>query len=173
MIIDYAETTAIDVDALARLHVDSWRSAYRGMLPDAFLDGPVEANRYQLWQERAGLPAHERPVIITAHRDGVLAGFACVFPHADAEWGALLDNLHVSPVLRGHGIGQTLFERVRRVPHSAGTRASLHLWVLEANAPARRFYERLDGVAVDNAVTEIAPGITVAEIRYAWPAVQQ
>src|SRR5262245_22570411 len=108
--IEYAEAIDIDAEALARLHVDSWRSAYRGILPDAFLDGPLEADRLRLWRQRAALPPDQRPLVLTARMDAALVGFACVFPGADDRWGALLDNLHVSPESRGQGIGARLFE---------------------------------------------------------------
>jgi len=34
-----------DEAAIARLHADSWRAAYRGILRDDFLDDTVVANR--------------------------------------------------------------------------------------------------------------------------------
>ena len=169
MDIEYAETSDIDPEALARLHVASWRSAYRGLLPDAFLDGPLEENRRALWRQRAALPSSLRPVVLTARAGGTLVGFACVLAGADSQWGALLDNLHVSPELRGQGIGARLFAMVRDGGYPGGTRARLHLWVLEANAAARRFYERHGGVATEQIVADVAPGVSVPEIRYIWP----
>jgi GNAT superfamily N-acetyltransferase len=138
------------------------------MLPDAFLDGPLEADRLRLWRERAALPSDQRPVVLTARLDGALVGFACALPGADARWGALLDNLHVSPELRGHGVGARLFEMARRKPYPAGANARLYLWVLEANAGARRFYERQGGVPADHVIRDVVPGVTAAEIRYVW-----
>lgn len=170
MNIEFVEPIDIDADALARLHVESWRSAYRGILPDVFLDGPLEEDRLRLWRERAALPSDQRPLVLTARLDAALVGFACVFPGADGRWGALLDNLHVSPELRGQGIGARLFEMARRRPYPAGTNGRLYLWVLEANADARRFYERHGGVPADQILGDVAPGIKAAEIRYVWSA---
>jgi GNAT superfamily N-acetyltransferase len=168
MNIEYAEPIDIDAEALARLHVESWRSAYRGILPDAFLDGSLEENRLQLWRQRAALPSDQRPLVLTARLDAVLVGFACVFPGADGRWGALLDNLHVLPELRGQRIGARLFEMARRRPYAAGANGRLYLWVLEANAGARRFYERHGGVPADRIIADVATGIKAAEVRYVW-----
>jgi hypothetical protein len=36
-----------DLPAIARLHAASWMVAYRGILPDSFLDHDLEKNRAQ------------------------------------------------------------------------------------------------------------------------------
>jgi hypothetical protein len=48
----FRTATAEDSAAVAALHTASWRSAYRGMLPDRYLDVAIDDERAQLWQAR-------------------------------------------------------------------------------------------------------------------------
>ena len=46
-----------DVDAIARVHVKTWQTAYRGHMPDAHLDALDESRRAAMWAEALGQPA--------------------------------------------------------------------------------------------------------------------
>ena len=154
-----------DADTIARLHVRSWRSAYVGMLPAEFLDGPVGEDLPALWRRRFSSEDTERKTVLKAVHHGSLIGFACVLHDADPSWGPLLDNLHVAPEMKGQGIGRLLFNAVRQAVAPA---SQFHLWVLEANAPARRFYERLGGVEVERRLVDVTTSVAALQLRYLW-----
>ena len=165
--------TAEDAAAIAALHADSWRRHYRGAYSDAYLDGDVVADRLAVWSERLAEPS-EAFVTIVAEQDGALVGFAHTVLDEDDEWGALLDNLHVTHTLQRSGIGvrlvvATAAEVVRRRPGSG-----LHLWVLEQNTQAQKFYESLGGQRVEGRLVN-PPGGDPARLagapecfRYVW-----
>ena len=44
------EATHADIPAIARLHVDSWRTTYKGILPDEFLADLNYEMRERQWQ---------------------------------------------------------------------------------------------------------------------------
>ena len=102
---------AADEPAIAWLHADSWRTAYRGILRDDFLDGALAANRRRLWSGRFCEINREDQLIILSEELGEIRGFACAFLDADPEWGTLVDNLHVIPGLKGRGLGRQLMDR--------------------------------------------------------------
>jgi ribosomal protein S18 acetylase RimI-like enzyme len=159
---------AADEPAIARLHADSWRTAYRGILRDDFLDGAVVANRHALWSTRFSEIDREDQLILVSEESGEIQAFACAFLDADPEWGTLLDNLHVIPGLKGRGLGRQLMSRVAENIQRHGLQSTLHLWVYEQNIQARGFYERLGGVITD-CVAEAAPdGSRVNALRYGW-----
>lgn len=160
------EATPDDAAAIAALHADSWRAAYRGILPDAFLDHGVEENRRLLWDERFTAPPAERPIVIKAAGENALFGFACVML-PDAAQDALLDNLHVRPGSTGIGIGAALLHSARRRA-AAVARRRVELWVFEANTRARRFYERQGATRLDTQLVEVLPHILVPEVRYVF-----
>jgi GNAT superfamily N-acetyltransferase len=158
-----------DAEAIAALHVESWRSAYRGLLPDAFLDGPVVDDRLRLWRERVNGGATDHQLVVMAVSQGELIGFVCVLPDNDALYGPRLDNLHVKPSLKGTGIGSQLFRAALDWVGRTMPGRPMHLWVIEENFPARRFYDHRGGVVAERRTLELVPGILVPELRYVWP----
>jgi GNAT superfamily N-acetyltransferase len=157
-----------DAPTIARLHAASWQTAYRGILRDDFLDGPLLSNRHDLWSVRfSGSPAADQ-IVVVDDCEGEIQAFACAFLDADPEWGALLDNLHVTPNLKGKGLGRCLLSEIARRVLQQRAASRLHLWAYEQNLGARRFYERLGG-EVTAQVTEPAPdGSEVNAVRYCW-----
>lgn len=130
--------TVHDLPAIRDIHTLSWRTAYAGMLSDAFLGAPLETWMAEAWAE---MPAGEVMLLVAETLD--IVGFACVrCDHAD---GPLLDNLHVAQAMQGQGVGVALMqEAVKRLADMGKT--GLWLEVLAENTSARRFYARLGGV---------------------------
>ncbi len=158
-----------DAGRVAALHAASWRSAYRGILPDAYLDREMDAERRALWQARLGAAAGGRLCVWLAERGNDLAGFACLLLDEEPAWGACLDNLHVQPELRSRGLGRQLFAHAVRWLLAAEPSRPVYLWVFEANAVARRLYERLHGQVAEPAIKDLPGGARVPSLRYVWP----
>jgi GNAT superfamily N-acetyltransferase len=157
-----------DARAIARLHADSWQSAYRGILRDEFLDGPVLEDRRRLWTTRLADAARADLLILLDDRAGKIRGFACAFLDADSEWGTCLDNLHVVPELKGKGLGRQLVAEIATEVLQHAARPLLHLWAYEQNFVARRFYERLGGVITASQDEPAPDGTRVNAVRYCW-----
>ena len=167
--ISLTAASAQDVESIAQLHAQSWRSAYRGMLSDEYLDQHVVADRLEFWSARfVSVPA-ERRLVMKAVSDGVLMGFVCVLLDTEPEWGARLDNLHVSPESKGTGIGFALFQAAREWIASVSPGTAMHLWCVERNQVARRFYDRQGGTIVEATSRPVAQELSVPELRYWWP----
>ncbi len=139
-----------DADTVAALHATSWRSAYRGILADDYLDHGVDADRQAVWRERLqGPDAAPAFGIVAEDPTGQMMGFAYVMLDHDPEWGTLVDNLHVHPDAKGGGIGRQLLRAVVRGLGPEHRQQPLFLWVLDANEPAKRFYARLGAEFTD------------------------
>jgi GNAT superfamily N-acetyltransferase len=154
-----------DAMAVARVHVRSWQAGYRGLLPDAYLDGlrPEDrAARYDF--ATADIRA---PVTMVAVDDARLCGFATTSPARDAdvpEHGELC-ALYVDPEWWGRGVGVALIAAARAGLVDRGFRNAV-LWLLEGNVRADRFY-RVDGWAPDGlSRMETMWGVTVNEGRW-------
>ena len=159
-----------DVTAIAHLHAESWRSAYRGILSEDFLENHAHGDRLAAWQERFSAKAQKPMFVIVANEGKQLAGFACVFPDEDALYGSFLDNLHVAPQLTGQGIGRRLLSETADRLLTSGSSAGLYLWVLEQNHRARRFYEKAGGILAGSVVSSMPDGQRVSALRCHWPA---
>lgn len=161
------EATADDADGIARLHAESWRTAYRGALSDAYLDGPIEAERTALWRERMEKPL-EGQFVAVAESAGRMVGFVCAYGGHDTRWGTFIDNLHVAPDHKRRGIGARLMSEVALRAATAYPAQGLYLWVLESNTPALQFYQRLGGERAGNEIWTPPDGSDLPKIRIAW-----
>ncbi|WP_093182627.1 GNAT family N-acetyltransferase [Sanguibacter gelidistatuariae] len=130
---------------MARLHVQSWRETYRGLMDDAVLDDPgFVGRRERFWTAALTDPRYGANEIAVALRDDVLVGIAMAGPAAepDTDWSAQLYVLYVSVVVHGMGVGASLLNAVVAPPTHSG------LWVADPNPRAQAFY-RKHGFALD------------------------
>ena len=154
-----------DEDAVARVHVRSWQVAYRGLLPDEYLDRlePADrAARYTFAEDGPGFPH----TTVAVGDDGI-CGFTTTGPCRDPDKKGVgeLYAIYVQPDWWDRGIGRTLIADVRR--RFAEQRFSeAVLWVLRGNQRAERFY-RIDGWEPDgHRRLQDLHGITIDEVRY-------
>ena len=157
-----------DATALAELHVESWRNTYQSVLPAEFLAGPIVEDRMRIWQARMSDPRRDRRLVLKAMTETGMLGFACVLVDEDPDWGPRMDNLHVRPHVKGLGIGSALFSASRQWVTDVACQTVMHLWVLEENHAARRFYDRHGGSVEGRQILEIVAGVFVPELRYVW-----
>lgn len=170
--IEYRAATASDAEAIARLHARSWRESYRGAFLDAFLDGDLIAERLGVWQQRLAAPPASQLVRLAV--DGAsLAGFVCAYGGHDPEWGSFVDNLHVAREAKRGGVGASLMRQAGAWLAERHPGLGVYLWVLEMNAPARRFYERIGGRNAEVTTMETHGGAVVRSCRYVWPRAEQ
>jgi GNAT superfamily N-acetyltransferase len=159
------ETT--DAEILATLHIASWRSAYRGILRDAYLDVDLVDDRHAVWSERLSnlTPSHFGFI---ADMEGQPVGFVFVHGHDDPTWGTLIDNLHVLPNLKGNGLGRLLMAAAAQEASARYSEDGVYLWVFEENTQARGFYAHLGGRSVERALVEAPGGGQVPRWRIVW-----
>ena len=158
---------AADAAAVAALHAASWRSAYRGLLADRYLDGPIEADRLGLWRDRLETAAPAR-VTILAERHGALVGFSSLLFGDEPGRASLVDNLHAHPAHRGLGVGRLLMRAMAAEAEARAPLRPIHLFCLEGNGPARGFYARLGGAVIERCEADEPDGGRHAALRFAW-----
>lgn len=159
--------TLDDAPALARLHADSWRSAYRGILGDAYLDGDVHGERAAFWQRALASPPANQHVIV-AQDGGELVGFVALYGDDDGKWGTRIEAVHVAPSRKRQGLGARLMAEAAAWCEAAHPSSGIYLHVLEPNGPAQRFYERLGGRNAESGVWKALDGGEVPELRIVW-----
>jgi GNAT superfamily N-acetyltransferase len=143
------------------VHVETWQSAYRGIVPDDFLDAMSIEQRLAAYDEDM-LATPEQPMWV-AERDRIV-GFASAGPSRDAEGEGELYAIYVDASQWGRGTGDALMGVV--LDHLRPRFEAATLWVLEANVRARRFYEKY-GWAFDGTVEDFARAdFVLPEVRY-------
>ena len=154
-----------DAAAIARVHVASWRTTYRGLLPDDFLDSLTEPGYTDRWKRV--LAEGSSRVYVVEEPDGVV-GFASGGRERAGESG-FAGELYAIYVLDGdqrHGHGRELVRAVVDGLREMGLEDMI-IWVLKDNLPGRLFYERLGGVYVRSQPITIG-AMTLEEVSYGW-----
>jgi ribosomal protein S18 acetylase RimI-like enzyme len=163
-----------DAAPIAVVQVRSWQGAYRGLLPQEYLDGLDPADAADRW--RRGLERNDWPTrgTIVAVSDGQVRGFAHFGPTRDADTDAggsragEINAIYVLPEAWGSGLGRSLMTGALS-ELAAGGYETATLWVLESNARARRFYARAGWTADGSAKRADIGGSPVTEVRYRRP----
>ena len=156
-----------DFEAIARLHVDNWRTNYRGILSDNYLDKEIEKDRLDTWFKRLSGPV-ENQIVTIATRDNIFAGFCCLYLDDDRAFGSLIDNLHVSSTLQKSGIGKRLVIDSANKVYDKAKNKKMYLWVYEANKNARIVYDRLSGTNFETIEKENPDGTKSKTCRIVW-----
>jgi ribosomal protein S18 acetylase RimI-like enzyme len=171
-VVEYRPARLSDAEAVALLHTRSWRENYRGSLTDAFLDGELPEERIRVWSERLANPPENQFVQLAV--DGTnLVGFVCAYAAHSPQWGSFIDNLHVANASKRSGIGSSLMRQAGAWLANQHPEMGVYLWVLEANSPARGFYEGLGAHNGGVSVMETHGRAMVRSCRYTWPRARQ
>ena len=171
---------AADAATIAAVHVAAWRSAYPGILPDAYL-ASLSLRRQTAHYDatiRAGVGVH---VAVASGQDlgqagglpriigfatGGLARGATALQLAEGE----VETLYVLDDWRDRGIGRRLMQAA--VAHLAGLGCTSALvWVLRDN-PSRWFYAHLGGKAAAEMPVEVG-GISLMQTAYVWSPIER
>jgi ribosomal protein S18 acetylase RimI-like enzyme len=158
-----------DIEAVSAIRVRGWQTAYTGIVPQQYLDAmsiEQDAARRREWFARPGGQVEN---LVAVDAAGEVTGWAAHGPYRGGDAGdsdGELYAIYVRPDALGTGAGRALTETVLLRAAERGAPA-LRLWVLAANARARRFYERA-GFAADGAEqSEDYDGAPLPEVRYA------
>jgi ribosomal protein S18 acetylase RimI-like enzyme len=161
----------VDAGAIARVHAESWRLTYAGLVSSRYLAGLDEDVLGRHWAER--LRGEDRDELVLVGEDGgEVVGFCVARPSSDepdlAGFAGEIQMLYVRPPAQRRGLGAAMFEAARAA--LADSRLYwLVVWVVEANHAARAFYRRVglrpDGARRDQRLA----GEPVTVVRYAGP----
>jgi adenylate kinase family enzyme/GNAT superfamily N-acetyltransferase len=156
-----------DAHALATIHHDGWRAAYRHIFPEELFARRSIPVRQAEWSEvLEAAPGESRTWV--SERDGKVAGFAYTLPGKDGDISrpGELKLFYVRPDLRGGGIGLPLFNHAIADLRERGYAPCLY--TLRDNAAARAWYEKrgwaADGCEQPWSNAGEYPGIL--EVRY-------
>lgn len=159
-----------DVPQIARVHVDSWRSTYSGILSEDFLAAMSYEDFKAHWRDwlggEFGVPGISYVAELPA---GGIVGFASGGPlQEESNYLEYEGQLYTAYLLRQHqrrGLGRRLLEAVAKGLLADGKHSML-AWVLAEN-PSRAFYEAVGGKLLGSQKIEIG-GAALKEVAYGW-----
>ena len=156
------EATIDDVEQLTNVHVLSWQSAYRGLLPDDALDSIRFQERIEMWRKTICRSPSET---VVAEVDSGIVGFANFGPyrHDDGLRAGEIRAIYLLPEFWRKGIGSELLTHASE--YIKDSYEQILMWVLSSNQNAISFYEghgfKRDGIEKEENVW----GTVVHEIR--------
>ncbi|MET0294179.1 MAG: GNAT family N-acetyltransferase [Phenylobacterium sp.] len=151
------------------MHVEAWRETYQGLLPKTFLQSMRADIHVRRWQAMLSDPAPDQVVLVAEGPQGVVGYCSGGDSRFRLPGEAEIATLYLLRSAQKQGLGRSLVQHAARVLAARGAE-SLVISVLEDNANARGFYERLGGVA-EAPRSGRGPGGVVYEVDYRWPAI--
>lgn len=157
------EAVLEDADGIARVHVDSWRTTYKGIISDSYLDSLSYEQRAENWRRGIG----HNILLIAEDANGNIVGFATGGKERTSNYDVdgELYAIYLLQEVQGQRIGSELMKAITELLKEQGY-SSMLVWVLEDN-PSKNFYEAHGGERVAEEMIEIG-GKEFKEIAYAW-----
>jgi GNAT superfamily N-acetyltransferase len=161
------ETTHDDVPAIARVHVDTWRTTYQGIVPDQHLANLSYERRANAWHQILNQALEDGNFTYVAEESGEIVGFANGSKErtGDPVYQGELTAIYIRQAYQGKGIGRCLVRAVAQKLAESGIDSML-VWVLADN-PACQFYAALGGKPIHKKEIQIG-GKPLIETAYGW-----
>ncbi|QXW84019.1 GNAT family N-acetyltransferase (plasmid) [Bacillus sp. LJBS17] len=154
-----------DIKAVARVYVDSWRTTYRGLVPDDYLDELLYEDAEKRWIDFLN-NEKESFIYIAMNAAGNIIGFASCKSIDDENFDGELYSLYLLKESRGLGVGRQLVSAIAKHFKEKGI-ASMMVWVMEQNKSGLGFYERMGGKEYLHRKSEFG-GTVVDDVAYGW-----
>jgi GNAT superfamily N-acetyltransferase len=137
--------TIDDAKAVAEIQTASWQFAYKGIVPQDYLDVIDVKKREENWAK--GMIEDPTIVRLVACEDNDHAiGFICGLHNRDKD--SKIDSelwaIYICPQKIKNGIGEMLFTSFVTELKSKNF-STMKVWVLEENKIGRSFYEKMGG----------------------------
>lgn len=168
MVVTIRAASIEDSDAVGQIHVRAWQSAYRGVMPDDYLDGLRGPDHATRWRRHLVAPSSDGELLVL-ECDPRVVGFASLGPAYDG--GAApsgigqLYAINLDPDVWGRGLGRALLNVATSRLGALGYVEAV-LWVVPQNQRARRLYESDGWTDDDLRRDDEVFGVVVSQMRY-------
>jgi ribosomal protein S18 acetylase RimI-like enzyme len=157
-----------DARMIGRVHVETWRATYAGIVPDRVLVEMSADGKAAQWRRLLLRPQLGEAVLVADLPQIGVVGFASCGRADETALGldGEIHTLYVHPDWQERGIGRRLLCTALRFLKRSGRRGAF-LWVLAQN-PARFFYEAMGGERMGEREERLWQ-VALPEIAYGWP----
>lgn len=168
--IQLRRATVADAEAIAAIRIEGWRTTYRGMIPDSYLN-EMDVNENVLhWRTiLQALPVKEDSLCVyVAVSEDEIVGFvsAMKLPEPKLDKDGEINAIYIRPQWQRCGIGKRMLHKAARSLQAMGC-TSCVIWVIDGNSQARNFYEELGGeILIEQDFSW--DGLDLTEVGYGW-----
>lgn len=161
-----------DAAGIANVHVNSWKTTYKGIVENRFLENLSAADRVESWRRKLANMPEDEQLLVIADEDGKVYGFMSYGTEREqkiSDEGELY-AIYLLKEIQGMGWGRELFARLKEFLQKNGYR-SLLVWVLEGNS-AEHFYKHMGGQERRRKEIVIG-GKTHTEVALLWSSIDR
>jgi GNAT superfamily N-acetyltransferase len=157
-----------DAEGIARVHVNSWRTTYPGIVSEAVLENLSVERNQEYWRKSISEPGDQCFVLVAVKEQVGVIGFASAGPERSGNYPyqGELYAIYMLKAYQGRGVGRRLVSAVAQGLLDLGL-SSMLVWVLKDNL-FRAFYETLGGEQIGEQDISIG-NQTLREVAYGWP----
>ncbi|MBG9587502.1 GNAT family N-acetyltransferase [Cytobacillus firmus] len=156
-----------DAGGIAKVHVDSWRTTYKNIIPEEFLENLSYQSREELW-----INIIPKGIVFVAENDeGQIVGFSSGGKERSGdykEYQGELSSIYILKDFQGQGIGKALVKSVTKELGKSGMNTMLVFVLADNNSTL--FYEAMGGKVIDKIEVKIA-GKKLYELVYGWDTI--
>lgn len=146
--------------ALSLVYEESWKHAYKGIIPQDYLDG-IPRGRWAGSLTEAG-----RHTLVVTEGERIVGTSCCCrsrLPEMN-DWGEII-SIYLLPEYMGKGYGRALMTAAINMLIEMGFE-NIFLWVLEENHNARGFYEKMGFKPSGRYLDDNIGGKALREMQY-------
>jgi GNAT superfamily N-acetyltransferase len=160
--------TPSDVQVIARIHVDGWRSTYQDVLSEKVLKGLKYADRERTWMRLIAGGDSGPYVLVADHPSDGIVGFVAAGPERsdNPAYAGEVYAIYVDKPHQRNGIGRSLIQYVAQIM-SENAQQGLLLWTFSAS-PTNEFFTRLGAQEVVRR-TRTFGEFPIEETAFGWP----
>lgn len=164
--------TSQDAEGIANVHVNSWKTTYKGIVDEAYLDALSAADRVERWRWKAENLRDDEELLVISDDNGMIYGFMTYGMERESKrpTEGELYAVYLLEEMQGQGWGKRLFARMKEFMRVRGFQ-TLRVWVLEGNS-ALHFYQHMGGREIKRKEIEIG-GKMHTEIALIWDSIDR
>ncbi len=165
------EASMLDAEGIAKVQVETWKTAYKNIFPQSFLEGLSYCEKsieLRKWLENL---EETTKVFVCESESNQIIGFAVggLERENHPEYKGELWGIYILQKYQRNGIGTELIERIVHY-FLENEITSMLLWVLKEN-PYRFFYQRLGGNIINEKEKNWGPFRKIV-VSYGWKNIE-
>ncbi|OAB39759.1 GNAT family N-acetyltransferase [Paenibacillus glacialis] len=161
-----------DINGISYVHSESWKTTYRGLLADEYLDKITAEGRRGQWIRTFESLNNDKCVFVAEDKNGRIIGFASggKCRESELDFDGELYAIYILKEHQGRGVGRLLLKSIVRYLKSKEYK-SMMTWVLEGNLSIL-FYQKLGGQIIKDKEIKIG-NETVNEVALGWNEMEE
>lgn len=155
-------TESDDLLSVSRVYEQSWKYAYKSIIPKSYLDGISEGK----WVKNISSPMLKSLIVLENDNIVGTASYCASRFSEMKHWGEIV-SIYLMPEVIRKGYGKALLQAAVKELTEMGFK-DIFLWVLEDNENARCFYEKFGFIQSGRFLNDNIGGKNLREMQYIY-----